>query len=162
MDDLDCKILLALQKNGRVSNAELAREFSVAPSTMLERIRHLEERGILRGYRAIIDPEAFGLTVQGFVSVVLDRNDREYIRKFEEGVQKIPHLKACYHITGRFDYLLHVVVRDLNHLGKLVKERISSITGIGKVETFLVFSEMKSDEGWVIDSDIDTLEVQHL
>ena len=155
MDDLDRKILVALQKNGRVSNSELAREFSVAPSTMLERIRHLEKSGILRGYRAIIDPAAFGLTVQGFVSVVLDRHDREYIRKFEEGVQKIPHLKACYHITGRFDYLLHVAVRDLNHLGKLVKEWISSITGVGKVETFLVFSEVKSDERWVIDNDIE-------
>jgi len=159
MDNLDRKILLALQKNGRVSNAELAREFSVAPSTMLERIRHLEERGILRGYRAIIDAEAFGLTVQGFVSVVLQRHDREYIRKFEEGVLKIPHLIACYHITGRFDYLLHVIVRDLSHLGELVKERISSITGIGKVETFVVFSEVKSDEGWVIDSDIEKLDV---
>jgi len=155
MDDLDRKILVALQKNGRVSNSELAREFSVAPSTMLERIRHLEKSGILRGYRAIIDPAAFGLTVQGFVSVVLDRHDREYIRKFEEGVQKIPHLKACYHITGRFDYLLHVAVRDLNHLGKLVKEWISSIPGVGKVETFLVFSEVKSDERWVIDNDIE-------
>jgi len=159
MDNLDRKILLALQKNGRVSNAELAREFGVAPSTLLERIRHLEERGILRGYRAVIDPKALGLTVQGFVSVVLHRQDAEYSRKFEEGVQKIPHVKACYGITGRFDYLLHVVVRDLDHLGKLVKERILSITGIGKVETFLVFSEVKSEEGWVIDNDIEKLEV---
>ena len=159
MDDLECKILVALQKNGRVSNSELARKFSVAPSTMLERIRHLEKRGILRGYRAIIDPAAIGLTVQGFVSVVLDRHDREYLRKFEEGIQKIPHLKACYHITGRFDYLLHVAVRDLSHLGEMVKERISSITGIGKVETFVVFSEVKSDEGWMIDSDIEKLEM---
>ena len=83
---------------------------------------------------------------------------KEYIRKFEEGVLQIPHLKACYHITGRFDYLLHVAVRDLNHLGKLVKEWISSITGVGKVETFLVFSEVKSDERWVIDNDIEKWE----
>lgn len=159
MDDLDRKTLLELQKNGRVSNSDLARKFGVAPSTMLERIRHLEESGILRGYRAVIDAEAFGLKVQGFVSVVLERHDKECIRKFEEGVLQIPHLKACYHITGRFDYLLHVVVRDLSHLGELVKERISSITGIGKVETFVVFSEVKSDEGWVIDSGIEKLEM---
>ena len=75
MDNLDRKILLELQKNGRVSNSDLARKFGVAPSTMLERIRHLEESGILRGYRAVIDAEAFGLMVQGFVSVVLERHD---------------------------------------------------------------------------------------
>ena len=159
MDNLDRKILLALQKNGRISNSDLARKFGVAPSTMLERIRHLEESGTLRGYRAIIDAKALGLTVQGFVSVVLYRHDRDYIRTFEEEVQTIPYLKACYHVTGRFDYLLHVAVRDLDHLGKLVKEWISSITGVGKVETFLVFSEVKSDESWVIDNGMENEEI---
>jgi len=151
MDDLDRKILAALQNNGRVSNAELAREFGVAPSTMLERIRRLEENGVICGYRALIDPEAVGLNVQGFVSVTLYRHETDYIHSFEEGIKKIPEVRACYHVTGRFDYLLHVPARNLDHLGELIKEKISSISGIGKVETFLVFSEVKRDHGWPIE-----------
>jgi len=153
MDALDRKILIALQQSGRKSNAEMARELGVAPSTILERIRRLEENRQILGYRALIDPEALGLAVQGFVSVTLDRHDKEYIRKFEEGIQNIAHVRACYHVTGRFDYLLYVVARDLAHLGELVKERIASIGGIGKVETFLLFSEVKSDQGLPIPQD---------
>jgi len=151
MDKLNFKILRALQTNARKSNIELARKFNVAPSTMLERIRQLEKRGIVCGYRAIIDPTTLGLNIQGFVSVTLDRHDVDCIRKFEKGVQKILFVRGCYHVTGRFDYLLHVDAHSLSHLRELVKEKIASIKGIGKIETFLVFSEVKSEEGWPIE-----------
>jgi len=150
MDTLDCQILLALQKNGRISNAELARNLKVAPSTILERLRRLEDGGAIKGYKARLKPEALGLGIQGLVFVTLDRHDRECIRAFEQGIQKIDRVRACYHVTGRFDYLLHVGAKDLNALGELVKERIASITGIGKAETFLVLSEIKEDQGWPI------------
>lgn len=151
MDELNRKVIRALQTNGRKTNSELAREFGVAPSTMLERIRQLEERGVLRGYRAIVDPQALGLTIQGFVSVILDRHNVDNIRIFEDEIQKIPNVRACYHITGRFDYFVHVAARDLEHLGEIIKEKIASVNGIGKVETFLVLSEVKSDGGWPIE-----------
>ena len=154
MDDLDKKILKALQNNGRKKNAELARELNVSPSTMLDRVRRIEENGIVRGYRAIIDPNRLGLTVQAFISVSLDRHVADYIRKFEEAIHIIPYIKACYHLTGRFDYLLHVAVRDLNQLGDLVKHSIASIPSIGKTETFLVFSEIKPDAGWPIEENV--------
>ncbi len=151
MDNLDIKILKALQDSGRKKNTDLARDLGVAPSTMLERVRRLEEQGMLKGYRAIIDPEKLGLSVQAFISVILDRHETDCIRNFEEGIRRISCVKACYHLTGRFDYLLHVVVRDLNQLGELVKTRIASLPGFGKSETFLVFSEIKADQGWPIE-----------
>jgi Lrp/AsnC family leucine-responsive transcriptional regulator len=151
MDRLNRKIIQALQANGRKTNSDLAREFGVAPSTMLERIRQLEERGVVLGYRAIIDPQALGFNIQGFVSVTLDRHNVNDIRLFEKGIQKIPNVRACYHVTGRFDYLVHVATRDLEHLGQIIKEKIASINGIGKVETFLVLSEVKGDGGWPIE-----------
>ncbi|MCP4113639.1 MAG: Lrp/AsnC family transcriptional regulator [Desulfobacteraceae bacterium] len=153
MDNLDIKILKALQNSGRKKNTDLARDLGVAPSTMLERVRKLEEQGMIKGYRAIIDPEKLGLSVQAFISVILDRHETDCIRNFEEGIQGISCVKACYHLTGRFDYLLHVAVRDLNQLGELVKTRIASLPGFGKSETFLVFSEIKADQGWPIDND---------
>jgi Lrp/AsnC family leucine-responsive transcriptional regulator len=142
-----------LQQNGRITNVDLARQFGVAPSTMLERLRRLEEHGLVRGYRAIIDPKAVGLTLQGFVAVVLTRHDKAFIRSFEDGIQHIPNVRACYHITGRFDYLLYMAARDLAHWGELVKERIAAINGIAKLESFLVLSEIKEDQGWPVDDE---------
>ncbi|RLC20730.1 MAG: Lrp/AsnC family transcriptional regulator [Deltaproteobacteria bacterium] len=154
MDSLDIKILKALQASGRKKNVELARDLGVAPSTMLERVRNLEERGLVQGYRAIINPEMLDLNVQAFISVIINRHEADYIRKFEEAVQQISYIRACYHLTGRFDYLLHVAARDLKHLGELIKSSITSLPVFGKLETFLVFSEVKPDKGWPIEEDL--------
>ena len=151
MDSLDRKILAALQIEGRRRNADLAREFGVAPSTMLERIRRLEERRYLKGYRALVDPESLGLTVQALISITLGQHSSETIRPFEEGIQDMPYVRVCYHVSGRFDYLVHVAAKDLDHLGRLVKEEIAALPGVGKSETFLVFSEIKDDRGWPIE-----------
>ncbi|RJO67977.1 MAG: Lrp/AsnC family transcriptional regulator [Myxococcales bacterium] len=152
LDALDRQILQALQTDGRKSNADLARALGVAPSTMLERIRRLEERGVLKSYRAVLDPAALGLTIQAFVSVSLDRHDTAYIERFESGVQAIEEVVAAYHLTGRLDYMLHVSARDLPHLGEIIKSRIASIGGVGKVETFLVLSEIKPAGGWPLEA----------
>ena len=151
MDSLDRKILAALQIEGRRRNADLAREFGVAPSTMLERIRRLEERRYLKGYRALVDPKSLGLTVQALISITLGQHSSETIRPFEEGIQHMPYVRVCYHVSGRFDYLVHVAAKDLDHLGRLVKEEIAALPGVGKSETFLVFSEIKDDRGWPIE-----------
>ena len=72
------------------------------------------------------------------------------IRDIENDIQKIPYIRACYHVAGRFDYLLHITAKDVNHLGELVKKEIAAIEGIGKIETFIIFSEAKVDRGWPI------------
>lgn len=153
MDDLDLKTLIALQQNGRITNVDLARQLGIAPSTMLDRLRRLEEHGQIRGYRAIVDPKSVGLTLQGFLAVVLTGHEKASIRSFEDGIKQVPNVRACYHITGRFDYLLYMAARDLTHWGELVKERIASIDGIAKLESFLVLSEIKEDQGWPVEEE---------
>ena len=151
MDALDRKILRALQQDARVKNADLARELGVAPSTMLERVRRLEERGYFKGFKAVVNPEKLGLGVQALVSVSLGQHSTQTIRPFEQAVQSIPNIMTCYHVTGRFDYILQVVAQNLKELGILVKEQIASLPGVGKTETFLVFSEIKNDNGYPLD-----------
>jgi Lrp/AsnC family leucine-responsive transcriptional regulator len=151
MDNLDRKILRSLQLDARIKNADLARDLGVAPSTMLERVRRLEERGFFNGFKAVINPEKLGLTVQAMVSVSLGQHSTRTIRPFEKAVKSSPNILVCYHVTGRFDYILHVVAKNLNHLGVLVKEKIASMPGVGKTETFLVFSEIKNDHGYPLD-----------
>jgi Lrp/AsnC family transcriptional regulator, leucine-responsive regulatory protein len=154
MDDLDQKILAALQANARTKNAELARELDVAPSTVLERIRRLEERGVIQGYRGVIDPAKLGLAIQAFAAISLDRHEVDRIQKFEQEIQQIPHVRVCHHLAGRFDYLLHVAAQDLEQLGELIKNQIASIPGIGRVETLPIYSKVKSDQGWPIREDL--------
>jgi len=127
MDKLDHKILKAFQIDARVKNADLARKLGVAPSTMLERVRRLEERGYFSGFKAVINPEKLGLTVQAMVSVSLGQHSTQTIRPFEEAVKEIPNILVCYHVTG------------------------ASMPGVGKTETFLVFSEIKNENGYPLD-----------
>jgi Lrp/AsnC family leucine-responsive transcriptional regulator len=150
MDDLDYQILKALQENGRIKKAVLARQLNVPTSTLMERLRRLERNRVIQGYMARIDPRRIDLAVQGFISISLDHHQKDHIRNIEYDIQQIPYVRACYHVAGRFDYLLHVAARDVNHLSELVKSEIASIPGIGKIETFIVFAETKTDGGWPI------------
>lgn len=150
MDDTDRRILESFQADARSKNVDLARELGIAPSSMLERVRRLEERGYFKGFRALLNPEKLGYSVQALVSVSLAAYRTKTIRPFEEGVRQIPYVRVCYHVSGRFDYILLVVARDVDHLGALVKEQIASLPGVDRTETFIVFSEIKGDEGYPI------------
>jgi len=152
MDKIDRHTLKALQKDGRKKNSDLAKETGLAPSTMLDRVKKLEDKGILQGYRAVVNPEKLGLKAQGFACISLDRHQVKDIQILENTIKEIPNVRACYHITGRFDYLLHVVAPDLNEFGKLIKKTLATIPGIGRIETFLVYAEVKPDQGWPIDA----------
>ncbi len=152
MDNIDRHTLKALQKEGRKKNYELAKETGLAPSTMLDRVKKLEDKGIIKGYRAVMDPEKLGLKAQGFACISLDRHQVKDIERLENEIKNIPNVRACYHITGRFDYLLHVVALELGDLGNLIKEKLATIPGMGKIETFIVYAEVKPDQGWPIDA----------
>ena len=151
MDRLDRQIIAALQENGRTPNAELARRAGLAPSSTLERVRRLEERGIIQGYRALLEPQALGLSVQAMVLINLDRHQAGPIGEFEQRIRAVPGVKACYHVTGRYDYMLHLIARDIDQLRELVTHTIGSVRGVEKQETFLVLSMPKEDVGCPLD-----------
>ncbi len=154
MDIIDSKILKALQTNGRLKHTELARQLDIAQSTLLERVRKLEEQDMILGYRAVLDLEKIGLTVQAFISVTMSQHEAEIIEEFERELTKIPNVRACYHMTGRVDYLLQVVVRDIEHLRSLIKNQITALPGFGKSETSVIFSEIKAYDDWSIEDEI--------
>lgn len=147
MDATDIRILIKLQENCRISNAELARQEGMAASSMLERVRKLEENRIISGYRALIEPRSLDLEVQAFVAVSLSSHQVEVIRNFERQLQNLPQVTAAFHVSGRFDYMLLTIAKDLDDFGVLIKEKIASIKGIGKVESFLAFSTIKENQG---------------
>jgi Lrp/AsnC family leucine-responsive transcriptional regulator len=147
MDDTDLSILEAMQADGRKKHNELSRQLKIAQSTVAERIKRMEKQGLIKGYRAILDPVKLGYHVSAFISISLGRHQKETIHAFEEQIRKVPHIQACYHLTGRYDYLLHVVAADLDGLGQLVKNVIAELPGHVTSETFVVFGEVKSNQG---------------
>lgn len=153
MDDLDRRILIELQGDGSLTNARLAELVGLSQSAMSERVRRLEADGQIEGYRALISRAGLGIGLEAFVAAELVRHESACIEEFETGVTALPAVRACYHVAGRFDYLLHVAVRDLEHLGTLIKADIAAIPGVDKVETMLVYSEVKPDKGWPVFDD---------
>ncbi len=152
MDPIDQKIVAALQKRGRMTNVELARLADLAPSSMLERVRRLEERGVIKGYHASIDPKAIGYEVRAVVMINLDLHRAEAIDDFEDRIRAIPEVTGCFHLTGRYDYLVHVVARDIEHLGELIKHTLGKVGGVEKQETFITLSTIKEDSGYSVES----------
>jgi len=148
VDALDREVLLALQEDGRMSNLALARKLGLSPSAMLGRVRRLERSGAIRGYRAVIDPSALGITVRALVVARLHEHSEKAIQEFERCIKEVSGVRACYHVTGQFDMMVDLALRDLDHLGQLIRVDIARIPGVMNLETMLVLAEPVEDDGW--------------
>src|SRR5580700_8424733 len=113
LDTIDRKILVALQRDGRLTNLELAEIVGLSPSPCLRRVKLLESRGILSGYVALVDPTTIGLDIMAFVRVALERQDASGLDEFERQVGRWPQVLECYLMTGDADYQLRVVATSL-------------------------------------------------
>lgn len=125
MDELDSVIIRELQLNARQTNRELARTVGIAPSTCLERVRSLVERGVIRGYHAGIDPAALDRRVEAFVSARLRPLSRSVIDAFKKALIALPEVSAVFVVAGDDDFLIQVSARDLDHLHDFLIDRLS-------------------------------------
>lgn len=139
LDRIDSRILNALQNNARLSNKELAAEVGLAPSSCLERVRRLTADGVLRGAHADVDPAALGIQLQAMIAVKLRRHSRTTVTRFLEYVMSIPEVVSVYHVTGEDDFLVHVAVRDADHLRDLAMDAFTTREEVSRIETSLIF-----------------------
>lgn len=144
LDDYDRAILLALQQDGRIANAELARRLNLSPPAIHARLRHLEEVGLITRYAALLDREKLGFDLLCFVNISLQRHTREHVDLFRQRIQEIPQVLECHHVTGEYDYLLKVVVRNRKELEHLLMEELTPIPGVAHIHTSLVLNEVKT------------------
>lgn len=134
MDAYDRKILAALQRDGRISNLELADSIGLSPTPCARRVKALEEAGVIRDYVARLSPEALDLRLTAMLHISMDKHTPERFEAFEGAVREFPEVVECYLITGQSaDYVLKVLVRDMDHyqqflLGKLT--RLEGVTGV--------------------------------
>lgn len=139
LDSFDHRILQCLQEDGRLSNQELADRIGLSPSPCLRRVRLLEEAGFIVGYRAMLDAKRLGLTLMALIQISMDEHTPERFEHFEAAVRDIPEVMECLLITGQAaDYLLKVVVADMDAYQELLLNRITRIKGVTGVHSSFV------------------------
>lgn len=135
VDDIDRRILQQLQREGRMTNHELAERVGLSPSPCLRRVRQLEADGVISGYVAVIDPEALGLNVTAFVRVRLKEQGDRHLSEFEAAIRDIPEVLDCYLMTGEADYQLRVLVGSLKEFEDLLRHKLTTLSVVAQVTT---------------------------
>jgi DNA-binding Lrp family transcriptional regulator len=128
-----------LQNDARLSNKELASRVGLAPSSCLERVRRLRSEGVLSGFRALVEPRALGIAMQALVFVRLARHARRQVKAFREHALSLPETIGLYHVAGQHDFIVHVGVRDANHLRDVAMDAFTSRREVARIETHLIF-----------------------
>jgi DNA-binding Lrp family transcriptional regulator len=144
LDDTDKNALRALQADGRLSNVELARRIDLSPPATHARLRRLEADGIITGYTALLDREKAGFDLLCFIQISLQMHQLDQVEAFRELVRQMPEVLECHHITGEYDYLLKVVLRNRKDLERFVVDRLTPVPGVARIHTSLVLTEVKS------------------
>jgi DNA-binding Lrp family transcriptional regulator len=143
MDRIDYGILNELQNNARLSNKELAARVQLSPSSCLERFRRLQAEGALRGFHADVNPAVLGVGLQAMIHVRLARHSRDHVEDLQEHLGQVPEVISFYHVTGEFDFLVHVAVRDSDHLRNLALDAFTTRKEIAQIQTSLIYSKMR-------------------
>ncbi len=142
LDDIDRRILQRLQQEGRLSNAELADKVGLSASPCWRRVKALEEAGVIRGYAALLDAKAVGLGVNVFMSVSLSTQVEKALKDFERAAAARPEVMECYLMTGDSDYLLRIVVPDLEAYERFVMD-FTKIAGIAQIRSSFALRTVK-------------------
>ncbi len=139
LDRYDQMILDILQKNGRISNQELAEAIKLSPSPCLRRVRQMEEDGLIDGYVALLNAKKLGLSLMAFIGISMDRHTPERFEKLESTLAGYPEVLECHLITGQdADYLLKVIVRDMDSYQQFLLNKLTRIEGVTGVHTSFV------------------------
>ena len=142
VDRIDLKILRALQKDGRISNAELAQTVGVSPATCHRRTQRLFEEGYVTHVRAIIEPKKVDRGALVMVGVVLDRSTPDSFADFEKAAAKLKFVLDCHLVAGDFDYFLKIRVGDMEDFNRIHGERLIALPGVRQTRTFFVMKEV--------------------
>jgi DNA-binding Lrp family transcriptional regulator len=142
-DRIDARLLDEVQRDARLTTAELASRVALSTSPCWRRLKRLESEGVIRGYRAQLAPEALGWGVIAFVHVLMENHSMALGAKFEEAVQLIPEVVACHNVSGEYDFLLQVVARDLKSFGEFARTTIRALPGVKEMNSSFSLREVK-------------------
>jgi Lrp/AsnC family leucine-responsive transcriptional regulator len=144
IDATDRSILQMLQENASLTTKEIAVSVNMSTTPVFERVKRLERDGYIARYAALLDRRKVGLTMLVFCEVSLKEHNRDFLFRFERQIAELTEVIECHHITGAFDYLLKVVVRDMDGYQNFVKDKLAGLENIGQVQSHFVMTEVKN------------------
>jgi len=150
-DPYDVAILQEVQKNAKITIKDLSEKINLNPTTTLERLKKLEKEGYITGYHAKLDIKKLGLSLMVMCNVSLKNHQKDIIEKFQEEIIRFDEVKECYHIAGMYDYLLKIIVKDMDAYQQFVSKKLASLDNIGNVQSSFVMIELKEDIGCLIE-----------
>lgn len=146
LDKIDLKILKILQENSKITNLDLSKNIGLSPAPTLERVKKLEQSGIIESYHAQVNAQAIGLSVKTFVLVSLAWQKENALNEFLEKIKAIEEIVECYIITGEADFLIKIVCKDIPTYEKLLFKTLSQIEEIERLKTLMTLSTVKSSK----------------
>ncbi|MBY6200845.1 Lrp/AsnC family transcriptional regulator [Maritalea mobilis] len=145
VDQKDRQILRELSRDGRISNLDLAERVALSPSATLRRVQALEKAGVIRGYRAVLDPAAMGVGFAAYISVGLNEHTKAAQEAFERAMAQADEVRECHNITGSVEYLLRVEVSDLGAYKRFHTDVLGSLPQVATLQTYVVMGSPKDD-----------------
>jgi len=139
LDRTDFGILRLLQNNASLSNKQIAAAVGLAPSSAHERLKRLRDDGVLRGTHADVEPKAMGVGLEALFLIELSKHERGGVDRFMAEVVEIPEVRSAFLITGHYDFVVHVVARDMRHLKDLALDRFTNRPGVTRIETSIIY-----------------------
>lgn len=146
LDRIDLTILNTLQKNGRISNTDLAKKINLSASPCLERVKRLEKEGYISHYGAFLNASKLGYGMKAFVQVTLDRTTGDVFNDFKKEVVKIEEVAECHLVAGGFDYLIKILFNNIEVYREILNE-IVDLPAVAHTHTYIVTENVKEDEG---------------
>lgn len=135
LDEIDRRILRVLQKQGRISNAELSERVNLSPSACHRRVQRLEASGTVAGYVALLEPRALGVPATVFVEITLQAQADEVLEAFETAVRRIPNVLECHLMAGTADYILKVVAEDTEDFARIHRQYLTRLPGVAQMQS---------------------------
>jgi DNA-binding Lrp family transcriptional regulator len=145
LDQIDRRILQTLKTDGRISNTDLAERVGLSPSACLRRVQELERAGVIKGYRAVLNPEAMEIGFVAYVSVGLTRHAKDDQRAFETAIARAPEVRECHNVTGAIEFLLRVETRDLRSFQRFHTEVLGALPQVSTITSYIVMDSPKDE-----------------
>jgi DNA-binding Lrp family transcriptional regulator len=146
LDRIDRKILEILQENSKITNAQLSKDIGLSPAPTLERVKKLEQAGIIKSYHATVNPATLGLGVSTFVHITLHGHNKKNIDTFIKAINKVPEIVECHHITGSGDFILKVIAKDIGAYQQLMLDKVSEIEVVDSMQSMVILSTFKDSK----------------
>jgi len=150
-DPIDKKILKVLQADARLNTKQIAGKIGLTVTPTYERLKKIEQSGVIKEYVALLDRDKIGKTIVAFINVSLQLHYKPLINSFEKAIIKVPEVMECFHVAGNFDYLLKVVVKDMNSYQNFLSNKLATIENIAHVQSSFVMTEIKHQTAYVLD-----------